>query len=152
MFRDLGLPEDRGYDEDRARHIIHTLVNNSELEARVMARFNRFLQDTSVTYDSKNVPTEKKRRDAEDVLRHMYLGYTKPCAVSEEDYVTDKTVTINSGYAFLYALDLAVQSNQRIEDLLEGKDLYDPLLFKEKMGKEFSATSEVVSVEKRPDF
>ncbi len=152
MFHDLGIQDKENYSPGRAREIVHALINDNGLEAQVIARLNDFQEATSIIYDSRKVPIEKKKRDAEDVMRHMFLGYKKTCPVFEEDYVKDKTVTVTGEYAFLYALDLAVRLGKKISELLPGNGLFDPLLLREKLRGEPTAKSEVIKIGERPDF
>src|SRR3989338_9090452 len=152
MFRDLGLPDDRGYDERKACSIIRTLVNDTRLEARGINQLHQFQQQTTLSYDTRTIPEEKKRRDAQDVMRHMYLGYRKPCPVSKEDYIIDKTVTTHSEYAFLYALDLAVQAGITMDRFLENISFYNPLQIREEIMGESNTRAQVLRIEERPDF
>lgn len=152
MFHDLGIQDKESYSPKRAREIVRTLIGDSGLEVRIMTLLDDFQRETVVTYDSRNIPVEKKKRDAEDVMCHMFLGYKKPCPISEEDYVKDKVVTITAEYAFLYALDVAVRLGKPVLELLDGNDLYDPLMLREKLLGESPVKSETIRVEDRPDF
>ncbi len=150
MFRDLGLKDEEGFKEDEVYRVIKTLVQDSALVIKVQHHFREFLQATSIRYDSRNVSDEKKKADAEDVMRHMFLGYKKEYMVSKEDYVTDKTVTVNGGYSFLYALDIALQAGWSIHNVLEGDTLYDPLVLRERIWGESAYKAEIIKVENTP--
>src|SRR3989338_8874346 len=152
MFRDLGLPDDKGYDERKACSIIRTLVNDTRLEARVINQLHQFQQQTTLSYDTRTIPEEKKRRDAQDVMRHMYLGYRKPCPVSKEDYIIDKTVTTHSEYAFVYALDLAIRAGITVPHFLENTSYHDPLTACERIKGKSNTKAQVLRIEERLDF
>ncbi len=151
MLRDIGLQDDKGYDQENARYIIHTLIKNRALEQEAIDCLLNFQHNTSFTYDSKDVSWEKKIRDAEDVMRHMFLGYKKKYYAEEED-IKDQVVTSHSEYAFIYALDLAIQAGITVHNFVENSSSHNPLQIREEIMGRSDTNAQALRIEKRPDF
>lgn len=119
-FRDLGIPDKPLLNI--ARDIALKLVS-SEAVNSVLAKYEEFLSRTSITYDSKDVSEEKKRIDQEDVMRHMFLGYS--AHYDQRDYSpVDHVTAFDSGFAFFYTLDLALRSGKSLEEILKQDDFW----------------------------
>ena len=120
----------------------------SSVVSSIIRTYERFFEDTKIVLRWDDVPKTKKRIDWEQYIRAMYYGYTKPFNQTPEDIDKEierssgKTLEKDKGFSFYHSIECVVHfcENNRfnrekavefLDELLNGKALYDPLYVRE---------------------